>query len=547
MICILHGYLLDGSGSNLWTRSIVEALCRRGIDVHLMAQENHPERYPFITEAWQYPVTGEAEVFFRQDSRHPGRCILHKPQLGETLPVYVRDEYEEFSEVVPFVDLDTDTIEEYLDRNVRALHRVVRDHGITAIHANHAVMMSVVAQRVSEPTGIPFSIMPHGSALEFAVRPDPRFRGWAEAAFRAARRVFVIGEEMRERVLRALPGVADMESRFVDLHLGVDTSRFEPAVPTVRPARIRTLCDLLEPMPRGRTLAQSEVLRAGLRPGIDEAALVTLFREARPADPKLPDEALEARLGAIDWAREPVLLHVGRLISTKGLQGVIIALPLLLQECPDLRLVVVGHGPLREPLEAMLWAMEHDARGLLDVLVDRGRVLEESPEGEGGGTELMQARHFLDRLASDGRVEEYWTAARTHVRADRVLFTGYLTHRELQHLFPCCDVAVFPSVVREAGPLVFLEAMASGVFPLGTYFGGMKASIDSIADALPDGAAELMKLDPRPERTAFDIVARVPPALRARGQYVAPLFEVARERYDWGGVATTFARELEAM
>jgi hypothetical protein len=30
MICILHGYLLEGSGSNLWTRSVVESLCRQG-------------------------------------------------------------------------------------------------------------------------------------------------------------------------------------------------------------------------------------------------------------------------------------------------------------------------------------------------------------------------------------------------------------------------------------------------------------------------------------------------------------------------------------
>ena len=48
MICLLHGYLLEGSGSNLWTRLIVEALCRQGRTVHLMAQENHPERYPFL-------------------------------------------------------------------------------------------------------------------------------------------------------------------------------------------------------------------------------------------------------------------------------------------------------------------------------------------------------------------------------------------------------------------------------------------------------------------------------------------------------------------
>ena len=55
-------------------------------------------------------------------------------------------------------------------------------------------------------------------------------------------------------------------------------------------------------------------------------------------------------------------------------------------------------------------------------------------------------------------------------------------HHELQHLFPCCDAGIFPSIVKEAGPLVFLEALASGCFPLGTYFAGMKASIDGIAD-----------------------------------------------------------------
>ena len=60
------------------------------------------------------------------------------------------------------------------------------------------------------------------------------------------------------------------------------------------------------------------------------------------------------------------------------------------------------------------------------------------------------------------------------MRPESVVFTGYLTHRELRHLFPCCDAAVFPSVVAESGPLVF-EALASGCFPLGTYFAGMAA------------------------------------------------------------------------
>ena len=53
---------------------------------------------------------------------------------------------------------------------------------------------------------------------------------------------------------------------------------------------------------------------------------------------------------------------------------------------------------------------------------------------------------------------------------DQVVFTGYLNHDALRHLFPCCDVAVFPSLIPEAGPLVFYESLASGCVPLGTYF-----------------------------------------------------------------------------
>src|SRR5688572_28425834 len=219
MICILHGYLLEGSGSNLWTRSIAESLCRQGHDVHLMAQENHPERYDFITEARRYREDGEVETIYRRDPVHPGRCVLHKPDLGEMLPVYVWDRYEEFPRVVPMVDLSDDEVEAYVSRNERALRRIVEENGITAMHANHAVLMSVVAQRVSAATGVPFAVMPHGSALEFAVRRDERFLRLVEGAFTAARRVFVIGDEMRERVCDILGAVFGLEVKFFGLHL----------------------------------------------------------------------------------------------------------------------------------------------------------------------------------------------------------------------------------------------------------------------------------------------------------------------------------------
>jgi hypothetical protein len=148
MIAILHGYLLEGSGSNLWTRSIVQSLCRNGETIHLVCQENHPELYDFISEAILYPSNGQQENILKRESVYPGQCTLHKPKLGETLPVYVYDTYEEFSDVQPMINLDDETIEAYLEINIRVLTQIIDHYGITAIHANHAVLMSIVAQRV---------------------------------------------------------------------------------------------------------------------------------------------------------------------------------------------------------------------------------------------------------------------------------------------------------------------------------------------------------------------------------------------------------------
>lgn len=549
MICLLHGYLLEGSGSNLWTRSVVESLCRGGETVHLMAQENHPERYPFITEARRYHPDGSVETFYRRpdDVAHPGCCILHKPVLGDTLPVYVWDRYEEFTRVVPMVDLSDPEIEEYLERNVLALARIVAENAVTAIHANHAVLMSVVAQRVGAAQGIPFSVMPHGSALEYAVKRDDRFLRLAVAAFAAAARVFVHGDEMRARVHTILGAVPGLDAKTLDLHLGVDTSQFEPVPRSERRGMAARFLQSLDGLPRGRTAEQTEAMLGGLRGSTAGPALEDALGVGRGFSSKVPDADLEAKLAAVDWENDRTLLYVGRLISAKGVQEVVAALPLLLERTPDLRLLVVGHGPLREPLEAMLWALEHGERALFEEIVANGRALEGDPEGEGGGHALTKVARFLDGLRAEGALDAYYAAGQRHVRRERVIFTGYLTHRELRYLFPCCDAAVFPSLVKEAGPLVFLEALASGAFPLGTYFGGMKASIDSVGEALPAEVAEAMKLDPDADRTVTDIVRHVPMALEMGERYKDTLFQVARDRYDWSSVARTFSRELNAL
>ena len=112
---------------------------------------------------------------------------------------------------------------------------------------------------------------------------------------------------------------------------------------------------------------------------------------------------------------------------------------------------------------------------------------------------------------------------------------------------PCCDVAIFPSVVAEAGPLVFLEALASGVFPLGTYFAGMAASIDSVAGDLPAEDAAHMKLSPDPSQTIADIIANTGNALTLGGRHADRLRRSVLARYDWVEVGRKLVAELTAI
>lgn len=121
------------------------------------------------------------------------------------------------------------------------------------------------------------------------------------------------------------------------------------------------------------------------------------------------------------------------------------------------------------------------------------------------------------------------------------------TDHNASYLFPACDVAIFPSVVAEAGPLVFLEAMASGCFPIGTYFAGMAASIDSVSQALPPDIADLMKLSPQSDQTVMDIITKVENALYVDEIYKKKLRDVAIEKYDWNNISKKLSSDLRHL
>ena len=117
---------------------------------------------------------------------------------------------------------------------------------------------------------------------------------------------------------------------------------------------------------------------------------------------------------------EKIILYVGRLVYEKGIQYLIGAMPKILQNYHDSKLVICGRG------------------GMINEL-----------------------KNEVHNLGID----------------NKVYFAGYCDSKKVQKMYKCADVAVFPSTYEPFG-IVALEAMLAGVPTVVSDVGGLNEIID---------------------------------------------------------------------
>lgn len=199
-VLLFHGYMLRGTGSNIYTANLARALARLGHEVHLLCQDRQVE------------IEG---------------VEIHNPDIHGLLPVYVKDPYEGF-EVKAFPEMTDGELSRYIDANVAAVREVADSvGGFDAALAGHLVMGPAILAR--SEIG-PFAAKIHGSALEYTVKPHPRFLPYAEEGMNAASTVLVGSRHTAESLWAALPNVVGLREKTRLGPPGVDTERFRPRV-----------------------------------------------------------------------------------------------------------------------------------------------------------------------------------------------------------------------------------------------------------------------------------------------------------------------------
>jgi glycosyltransferase involved in cell wall biosynthesis len=205
---IFHGYMLRGTGSNIYNANLARALAKLGHEVHLLCQDRETE------------IEG---------------VRIHNPDIHGLLPVYVKDPYEGF-EVKAFPELTDEELERYIEANVEAVREVAAEAGgIDAALANHLVMGPAILARADVAH---FAAKIHGSALEYTVKPNPRFLPYAREGMEAASGVLVGSRHTAESLWDALPDMPGLEEKTRLGPPGVDTEAFRPRVLSCHPRRV---------------------------------------------------------------------------------------------------------------------------------------------------------------------------------------------------------------------------------------------------------------------------------------------------------------------
>ncbi|HEX2058477.1 MAG TPA: glycosyltransferase family 4 protein [Actinomycetota bacterium] len=221
-----HGYLLTGSGSNVYAGNTARAWRAAGHDVVLMCQETLAGVLEYVDA--EADMSADNETFVEYPTKAipaAGRCRVVRPNIGEILPVYVYDEYEGFT-AKRFVDLTDEELDAYVARNVAALETMIAEHRPDAVIVGHEVMGPYIARLACEATGGRYVAKLHGSALEFAVKEQQRYLHYAKEGLTGA--AAVVGGS-RYMIDAAAAVVAGWESRAEVVNPGCDVDLFRPA------------------------------------------------------------------------------------------------------------------------------------------------------------------------------------------------------------------------------------------------------------------------------------------------------------------------------
>jgi len=191
-ILLWHGYLLGGTGSNVYTRQLAREWSRAGHDVTVLSQEPRPEGHDL------------------------GGAAVVRPDVHGFLPVFVLDRYEGY-EVRRVQDCAREELDAWVDANAAAIRALLP---ADLVFTNHVLL----GGPVGAATGARYAVKAHGSELEYSMRGNAELERWGRESLEHAAATFVGSGHIRT----VLEEVCGTVARVHEVPPGVDVDLWRP-------------------------------------------------------------------------------------------------------------------------------------------------------------------------------------------------------------------------------------------------------------------------------------------------------------------------------
>ena len=466
-VVIVHGYLLRGTGSNIYSANVAKTWKKLGHAVTVLCQDRNASNLDFVDEF----IIGTTKV--PTAPPNPGCIRVVVPDIDDLLLVYVFNRYEGF-QVKAMGDTDTSfaEIENYIDKTAAGLRKVL-DQGVDRVLANHALLSPAVAKRACEGK-VPYDVKIHGSSISFSLKQRPELMKYAVEGLSHCEKI-VAGtsyiSKLLDETFAQYANEIGLNNKQVIIPPGMDPSVFEllDSVEKNQEDFLEKVKSFVERKPTGRC-ASKVVLPNDPAHAVDLHKSLTAL--AGTYDQWAADSDLVSRWPTIT-EEEPTIIYFGAYLNTKGVGEIITLFPVVLEAVPKARLLVVGYGGYREHMEGILSSMVSGDVDAFVAFCKAGDFLDASPD---------QLRGIFRKISLEER--------------QRITITGIMEHSQLSKILPVASIAIVASKCAEAFGMVTVEAMCSGVLPVSNYHSGLADILDVVKKTNPSLEA-IMHMEPR--------------------------------------------------
>jgi len=515
-LVLLHGYLLSGTGSNIYVYNIAKAWKQQNHSVTVICQDHDAGKLRFVDE-----FIGPNDLI-PQDQPKPGTIRVITPDINNLLPVYVMDEYKNFC-VKTVYTMTKKEIETHINLTADVIRKISHQN-IHKILVNHAIFGPSIAKKGLENTDIQYDVKIHGSAIEYALVLYPHLMKYAIEGLSSATNIFAGTPYVKNRVKEVFS--SEKNSDIIINKLKVVPPGMDPALfkisRNIENNQINFITKLVHNL--------SKVQRGRIKNNIHiptnisaESLHTNLVMLGTSYNQRTPDADLFNRWQHIK-KDEPVILYFGKFINAKGVGELLMTIPEVLKRIPKARFFFIGFGNYREHLEALLHSLQ------------RGNIEEVRS--------VAKAGNFITDIDIDTFFRKI-----SYNESKRILITGYLNHQLLSELLPLASLCIVPSKLAEAFGMVAVEAMASGVLPICNNHSGLKDVMNTVKESYPEIA-------PYISTNKNNFFNELPDKIETALKFLYPngfndhdfkqnvskkLRKISKEKYSWKGIAEELA------